>query len=76
VKEQEIKTEVVKITGLEEESSFIWVQIKFEDMKSSPSKYCEVSIPLKKEDIEDLNLDSLREQALTEATFFLARILS
>jgi hypothetical protein len=76
VKEQELKAEVLKITGLEEESSFIWVQVTFEDMKSSPGKYCEVNIPLKKEDIEDLNLDSIRKQALTEATFFLARILS
>jgi hypothetical protein len=45
-------------------------------MKSSAGKYCEVNIPLKKEEIEDLSMDSIRKQSMTEATFFLARILS
>ena len=73
---QEIKATVVEVTGLEEESSLIWIGLKFEDMKASPGKYCEVNIPLKKEEIEDFDMDSIRKQALTEATFFLARILS
>lgn len=76
VKNQEVKATVLEITGLEEDSSFIWIKLKFEDMKSSPGKNCEVNIPLKKEEIEDLNMDRIRKQALTEATFFLARILS
>ena len=76
MKNQEIKAMVLEATGLEEESSFIWIKLKFEDMKSSPGKHCEVNIPLKKEETEDLNMDSIGKQALTEATFFLARILS
>ena len=76
VKNQEVKATVLEITGFEEESSFIWIKLKFEDMKSTPGKHCEVNIPLKKEEIKDLNMDSMRKQALTEATFFLARILS
>ena len=76
MEEQEIKAEVLSITGLEEESSFIWVRVKFEDMKSSPGKHCEVNIPLKKEDLENLDPDNIRKHALTEAAFFLARILS
>ena len=76
MKNQEVKATVLEITGFEEESSSIWIKLKFQDLKSSPGKYCEVYIPLKKEEIEDLNMESIRKQALTEATFFLARILS
>lgn len=76
MKNQEVRATVLEITGFEEESSLIWIRLKFEDMKSSPGKHCEVHIPLKKEEIEDLNMESIRKQALTEATFFLARILS
>jgi NAD(P)H-flavin reductase len=76
MEEQEIKAEVVKITGIDKDSPFIWVQIRFEDMKSSPGKYCEVTVPLKREDMRELNLDDIKKQGLTEATFFLARTLS
>ncbi|MCG6981658.1 MAG: hypothetical protein LJE88_09625 [Deltaproteobacteria bacterium] len=76
MEEQEIQAEILKITGIDKDSPFIWVQIRFEDMKSSPVKYCEVNIPLNREDMEDLSLDSIKKQGLTEATFFLARILS
>jgi hypothetical protein len=76
MEEQEIKAEVLKITGINKDSPFIWVQIRFEDMKSSPGKYCEVAVPLKRADMEELNLDGIKKQGLTEATFFLARILS
>ena len=76
MKDQEIKAEILKITGIDKDSPFIWVQIRFEDMKSSLGKYCEVTVPLKREDMEELNLDDIKKQGLTEATFFLARILS
>jgi hypothetical protein len=68
-----MKAEVIT-TG--EEDRFIWVRVQFAEEDVVPSGQCEVTIALRREDIQALDAEGMRKQAITEATLFLERVLS
>jgi len=68
-----MKAEVIT-TG--EEDRFVWVRVQFTEEDVVPSGQCEVTIALRKEDIQELNVEGVQKQAITEATLFLERVLS
>jgi len=68
-----MKAEVVTTR---EEDQFLWVRLQFAEEDRVPGGQCEVTIALRREDVQALDSEGIRKQAITEASLFLERVLS